>query len=127
MHEQDYALRDGLYIAGMLNIFHRQCQTLKIANLALLVNTLPVICKPENGPAFPTALFFPFMLYSHMEKQVLEIITWSPEFAVMGLGLNISPRNNVPYLDLTATRSEDGRRLTLGITNGTRCERPGSW
>ncbi len=117
MHEQDYALRDGLYIAGMLNIFHRQCQTLKIANLALLVNTLPVICKPENGPAFPTALFFPFMLYSHMEKQVLEIITWSPEFAVMGLGLNISPRNNVPYLDLTATRSEDGRRLTLGITN----------
>ena len=117
MHEQEYAQRDGLYIAGMLNMFHRQSQVLKIANLALLVNTLPVISKPVNGPAFPTALFFPFMLYSHMEKQVLEAITWSPEFAVMGLGLNISPRNNVPYLDLTVTRSEDGQRLTLGIAN----------
>lgn len=117
MHEQDYTLRDGLYITGMLNMFHRQCQVLKIADLALLVNTLPVICKPKNGPAFPSALFFPFRLYSHMEKQVLEVITWTPEFAVMGLGLNISPRNNVPYLDLTVTRSEDGRRLTLGIAN----------
>jgi alpha-N-arabinofuranosidase len=117
MHEQAYALRDGLYIAGMLNMFHRQCRVLKIADLALLVNTLPAIVKPENGPAFPTALFFPFMLYSHMEKQVLEATTWSPDFAVKGLGLNISPRNNVPYLELTVTRSEDGRRLTLGIAN----------
>ena len=35
----------------------------------------------------------------------------------MGLGLNISPRNKVPYLDLTVTRSEDGQHLTLGIAN----------
>jgi alpha-N-arabinofuranosidase len=117
MHDQDYTLRDGLYIAGMLNMFHRQCKALKIANLALLVNTLPAIRKPVNDSAFPTALFFPFALYSHMEKQVLKEITWSPDFSVNGLGLNISPRSNVLYLELTATRSEDGRRLTLGITN----------
>ena len=117
MHDLDYTLRDGLYIAGMLNMFQRQCNILKIADLALLVNTLPAVRKPHNGPAFPTALFFPFMLYSHMEKQALEVLTWSPGFAAMGLGSNISTQNNVPYLEITATRSEDGTRLTLGIAN----------
>lgn len=117
MHDLDYALRDGLYIAGMLNMFHRQCNNLKIANLALLVNTLPVIRKPETSPAFPTALFYPFMLYSNMQKQVLEVLTWSPEFSATGLGLNIAPRDKVHYLDMSATRSDDGKQLTLSITN----------
>lgn len=117
MHEQVYTLRDGLYIAGMLNAFHRQCDTLQIANLALLVNTLPLIVKPEGKPAFPTPLYFPFQLYSRMESQYLSTTYWSPVFHSERLGSNISERNQVPYIDITATRSADRKRVVIGIIN----------
>ncbi len=117
MHDLTYALRDGLYAAGMLNAFHRQCQNLKIANIALLVNVLPVIVNPENGPAFPTPLYFPFKLYSRMENLALSVTHWSPFFEAEGLGLNINPQDQVPYIDLTATRSEDAARVVVGLTN----------
>ena len=117
MHDLTYTLRDGLYIAGMLNVFHRQCKDLKIANIALLVNTLPVIVKPQDSPAFPTPLYFPFRLYREMESNVLEVTHWSPFFHAEGLGLNITERERVPYLDLTATCSKDRSRLVMGVTN----------
>ena len=117
MHEQAYTLRDGLYVAGMLNAFHRQCNTLQIANLALLVNTLPLIVKPEGKPAYPTPLYFPFQLYSRMESQYLSTRYWSHVFHSERLGSNISARNQVPYIDITATRSADRQRVVLGIIN----------
>jgi alpha-N-arabinofuranosidase len=117
MHEQVYTLRDGLYVAGMLHAFHRQCNTLQIANLALLVNALPLIVKPEGKPAFPTPLYFPFLLYSKMESQYLLTRYWSPVFHSERLGSNISERNQVPYIDITATRSTDRERIVIGIIN----------
>lgn len=117
MHEQAYTLRDGLYVAGMLNAFHRQCDTLQIANLALLVNTLPLIVKPEDGPAYPTPLYFSFKLYSRMESQYLSTAYWSPVYQAERLGSNISDRNQVPYIDFTATRSPNGERVVIGVIN----------
>ncbi len=117
MHDLTYTLRDGLYVAGMLNTFHRQCNMLKIANIALLVNTLPVIEKPPSQPAFPTPLYFPFKLYKQMESQALDVAIWSPYYQIGSLGLNIEASDQVPYLDITATRSPDGNRLVLGILN----------
>ncbi len=117
MHEQAYTLRDGLYVAGMLHAFHRQCNTLQIANLALLVNALPLIVKPEGKPAYPTPLYFPFQLYSRMESLYLSTTHWSPVFHSERLGSNISERNQVPYIDITATRSADRNRVVLGIIN----------
>lgn len=117
MHDLTYTQRDGLYVAGMLNAFHRQCRTLQIANIALLVNTLPLIVKPADQPAFATPLYFPYKLYSQMEPEVLSIAYWSPVFHADALGENIISRNQVPYIEFTATRSADRERLVLGITN----------
>jgi alpha-L-arabinofuranosidase len=117
MHEQAYTLRDGLYVAGMLHVFHRQCDTLQIANLALLVNALPLIVKPEDEPAYPTPLYFPFKLYSRMESQYLSTTYWSPVYRAERLGSNISERNQVPYIDITATRSPDRKRVVIGVIN----------
>jgi alpha-N-arabinofuranosidase len=117
MHDLAYTLRDGLYVAGMLNAFHRQCDTLQIANIALLVNTLPLIVKPADQPAFATPLYFPYQLYSQMEPEVLSVAYWSPVFYAEGLGENISSRNQVPYIEFTATRSADGKRVVLAIAN----------
>ncbi len=112
-----YRLRDGLYVAGMLNVFHRQCNSLKIANITHLVNALPMITKPNHGAAFPTPLYFPFKLYQMMEKQVLEVGLWSPFFKSEPLGQTISRKDEVPYIDITATRSGDASRLGLSILN----------
>ena len=117
LHDQAYRLRDGLYVAGMLNVFHRQCNFLKIANIAHLVNALPVITKPINSAAFPTSLYFPFKLYQMMEKQVVEVGLWSPFYKSEPLGQTISRKDEVPYIDITATRSDDAHRLTFGIIN----------
>jgi alpha-L-arabinofuranosidase len=43
MHQIGYTQRDALYAAGMLNGFQRQCNILSMANLAQLVNVLPLI------------------------------------------------------------------------------------
>jgi len=106
-----YTLRDGLYVAGMLNVFQRQCEVLKIANV------LPLIVNVEGQPAFATPLYFPYLLYSRMESQLLSLAYWSPVFKAEALGGNISERNQVPYIDITATRSPDGKWVVLGITN----------
>ena len=105
-------LRDGLYVAGMLNAFQRQCTHLKVATLAQ-----PVIVTPEVGPAFPMPLYFPYLLYREMEPQMLSVVHWSPVYQAAALGRNISAHNQVPYIDLTVTRSTDGRRVVLAVTN----------
>lgn len=111
------SLRDGLYVAGMLNAFHRQSASLKAANLAQAENALPLTVQAEEQPAFPTPLYFPYLLYSKMEPQLLASAHWSPVFQAEALGDTISARNQVPYIDLTATRSVDGRRVVLAVTN----------
>jgi len=110
-------LQEALYVAGMLNVFQRQCETLKVACLAQGEETSPMIVKPEGQPAFPTPLYYPYLLYRNMETQLLSLAYWSPVFQAKALGGNISERNQVPYLDITATRSTDGQRVVLGITN----------
>jgi alpha-N-arabinofuranosidase len=111
------SLRDGLYVAGMLNAFHRQAGHLKLAALAQPENALPLTIQPEGQIAFPTPLYFPYQLYSKMEPQVLASAHWSPVFQAEALGDAIRARNQVPYIDLTATRSADGRRVVLAVTN----------
>lgn len=110
-------LQEALYVAGMLNVFQRQCETLKVACLAQGAEAPPMIVKPEIHPAFPTPLYYPYLLYRNMETQLLSLAYWSPVFQAKALGGNIRERNQVPYLDITATRSADGRRVVLGITN----------
>ncbi|MBG0770150.1 MAG: hypothetical protein H0S82_00495 [Anaerolineaceae bacterium] len=110
-------LQEALYVAGMLNVFQRQCEVLKVACLAQGAEEPPMIVKPEGHPAFPTPLYFPYLLYQTMESQLLSPAYWSPVFQAKALGENIRERNQVPYLDITATRSVDGQRVVLGITN----------
>jgi len=115
MHQVVYTLRDGLYAAGMLNVFHRQCDALTLANLAQLVNVLPLIITGERR-AYATSIYYPFLLYREMEQLPLRLRMDGPVFDSEGLG-NITPHRSVPYLDVTATRDEAGRRLVLGVVN----------
>jgi alpha-N-arabinofuranosidase len=115
MHRVRYTLRDALYVTGMLNVFHRQCRVLQIANLAQLVNVLPLIVTNDTQ-AYATPIYYPFLMYRQMEPIALETKVESPTFNSQPLG-NIEALQKVPWIDVTATRSRGGRRLALGVVN----------
>ena len=115
MHEVIYTMRDALYTAGMLNAFHRHPNVLGIANLAQLVNVLPAIVVDKNH-AFATPIYYPFYMYHEMQPFALAVMTSVPRYDSEPLG-NIPGVQNVPYLDVTATRDETGEHLTLGVIN----------
>jgi alpha-N-arabinofuranosidase len=115
MHRLIYTQRDALYVAGMLNVFHRCCQTLTLANLAQLVNVLPAIVTNEQR-AYATPIYYPFRMYRQMEKLALHAQVHGPTFDSEELG-NIQAHQGVPYLDVTATRDQVGQRVVLGVVN----------
>lgn len=115
MHRLIYTQRDALYVAGMLNVFHRCCSDLTLANLAQLVNVLPLIVTDAQR-AVPTALYFPFRMYREMESIALPAKVSGPAFSSAALG-NIRAHQDVPYLDVTATRDEEAERWVLGLVN----------
>jgi alpha-N-arabinofuranosidase len=114
-HQNNYTLRDALYTAGMLNVFHRQSAKLSLANLAQLVNVLPAIITGHHQ-AYATPIFLVFELYQAMQRLALQVETHVATFDNEGLG-SIASHRNVPYLDVTATRDEQARHFTLGLVN----------
>ena len=115
MHYQPYNMRDALYVAGMLNAFQRQCNDLVVANLAQLVNVLPLIVTTEQR-AFATSLYYPFQLYRHMERVALHVRKDGLTFNTDALG-NIAAQREAPYLDATATCDPRRQTLVLGLVN----------
>jgi len=115
MHQTTFCMRDALYVAGMLNVFLRQCNNLTIANIAQLVNVLPLIVAGEEG-AFPTPLYHPFVLYQQMERQVLNTTVRGKYYDIEQMG-TIEPLQDVPYVDVVATSNPDHQRLVLSIIN----------
>lgn len=116
MHQVVYTMRDALYCAGMLNVFQRQCGVLSMANLAQLVNVLPLIVTDKDH-AFPTPIYWPFRMYTCMHPLALQVKVLAPSFDSQGLGANMPAQTNVPYLDVSATRTPDARQLSLGLIN----------
>jgi alpha-N-arabinofuranosidase len=106
--EETYNLRDALWVASSLNIFHRMCRSVKLANLAQLVNVIAPIMTNETGLVLqPT--YFPFQLYAeHSGNVALDAFVRSDTFPKM-------PK--VPYIDVSATTDDNNRKLTLAIVN----------
>ena len=115
MHKVRYTLRDALYTAGMLNVFVRQCRWLQIANLAQLVNVLPLIVTNDTQ-AYATPIYYPFLMYKQMEAVSLAVEVESGTYNTPQLG-NIEALNKVPYIDAVATCSHSLRRVVIAVIN----------
>lgn len=115
MHKVLYTMSAGLYGAGMLNVFQRQSRVLSIANLAQMVNILPLIVTNDEG-AYATPLYYPFQLYTQMEKQALEVKIIGRYFDTPALG-NIPALKDVPYCDVVATCDESQKHIVVSVVN----------
>lgn len=115
MHQVTYTLRDALYVAGILNVMWRNCQDVGIANLAQLVNVLPLV-KTNEKSAIATAIYYPFQLAAEMGSTILKTEQNSPSFDSPEISKNMLAHSDVPYLDAVAARKDD-HTLTLMVLN----------
>jgi alpha-L-arabinofuranosidase len=108
MLEEVYNLRDALWIASGLNMFHRNCQTVKLADVAQLVNVIAPMMTSPTGLVLQTT-YYPLQLYTdHCGDVALDALVRSDTFP----GLP-----DLPYLDVSATTNNGNQKLTLAVVN----------
>ena len=120
--DERYNLADTLAVATYLNIFVRRCRTIRMANLAQLVNVIaPIVTSPDS--LFLQGIYYPLQLMTRATKEVgvdvfvksgVHVHTDPPGLRrphrVAGLG-------PFQYLDVAASRDAGSRQLTLSVVN----------
>ncbi len=121
----NYDLRAGLMFAGTFHRIHERAPRLEIAMVAQLVNLLGLIQTNESG-MFPTAGYLVNRLYveetralaleCEVESETFDTPVWTdvPEGLRASMGEDLT---GIPYLDASATASEDGHELALFLVN----------
>jgi alpha-N-arabinofuranosidase len=124
--EEIYDLEDALVIAGFLNVFVRNADIVKMANMAQLVNVIAPIFTSEEG-MYKQTIYYPLQLFSkYVHGTSLDVFvdceTYDTERFFIGLGESTTEQKNVPYLDVSAAYNNDeviinvvNRHLTDGI------------
>ncbi len=108
--EYHYNLRDALWVASALNALQRNCRTVRLANLAQLVN---VIAPMHTSPTalLLDATYFPLELFAnHSGNIALEPLVTSPRFQTRQFA-------DQPYLDVGSTYDDESRRLRIAVVN----------
>jgi len=124
--EEQYDLSDALAVAAYLNVFIRRCETVKLANLAQLVNAIGAIFTRPDA-LFLQTIYHPVRLYAeHAQSVALDIHVDGPTYDALG-DHETSPREHrvadlgpFQLLDATATCDESASTLVLGVVNRDR-------
>jgi alpha-N-arabinofuranosidase len=111
--EEIYNLEDALATAIQLNAFIRHARTVKMANIAQIVNVIaPVFTRPD-GMVLQT-IFYPFELYSRTCGNLALDPWWEGETFSGGT------HQGVRTLDISATLDERKRQLVIYVVNRSR-------
>ncbi len=116
MHHVTYTMRDALYVASTLATLFRHSDSVKIANLAQLVNVLPLI-QTNDKNAIATATFYPFILFSQMMGTPIKCLVTSPKFNNLAMGPNITAHEGVDYIDCLVTRDPSKGKMGALLIN----------
>lgn len=105
--EERYNLEDALVIGGFLNVFIRNADIVKMANMAQLVNVIAPVFAEEKG-MFRQTIYFPLELFAkNMKGKSLDLFVDCPTYKTdmfnIGLGEATTKQPKVPYLDVSAT------------------------
>ena len=116
--EVDYALREGIYTAGIFHCFRRQFDTITLANFATPVNVIPMI-RVNNSGMFVNPQYLAFRMYSNHCGQVLlgsdvkcDSFT-APEYEKD----RPQAKQRIAYLDVSATMSDDESTVYVAVIN----------
>ncbi|HEX5418057.1 MAG TPA: alpha-L-arabinofuranosidase C-terminal domain-containing protein [Chloroflexota bacterium] len=119
--EERYDLSDALAVATYLNIFIRRARTVKIANLAQLVNVIAPIFTNENG-LFLQSIYHPLRLFAeHTRDLALDVYVDSPTKSLDPdapvRSHRVADLGPFPLLDVSASRDAAGKQLTIAVVN----------
>jgi alpha-N-arabinofuranosidase len=117
-HEVDFAARDGLYTAGVFHAFRRQYPAVKLASFSMTVNALGLIRVNHSG-LFVNPQYLVFKMYmNHQGPRLVASEVQAPSFPAPEYEEGRPQAvGRIPYLDASATLSEDGRTLYLAVIN----------
>jgi alpha-N-arabinofuranosidase len=112
----NFSLREGLFTSGVFHMFYRLSNELIGGNIFSSVNQLGAI--ETNGlETYATPVALAYGLYArHSGSKVVESSTRIQTYDVAGPGWG-GKMGDIPYLDVVATLSEDGRSLYLHAIN----------
>jgi alpha-N-arabinofuranosidase len=106
--EEKYDLEDALVVATFLNTFINHAHTVKIANMAQLVNVIAPIFTDEKSMYLQT-IYYPLQLFAaNSSGTALELFVDSPTYKTKKF-------DGVPYLDTSATHANG--TLVLNVVN----------
>jgi alpha-N-arabinofuranosidase len=108
--EETYDLADALVVAMHFNAFFRHAATVKMANIAQLVNVIaPMITTPDDLLLQTT--FHPFELYAQAAGDIALDVHWAGDTFTGGA------YTGVRRLDVSATLHEARRELAVFVVN----------
>lgn len=110
--EERYDLSDALAVATYLNCFLRNSQTVRIANMAQLVNVIaPIFTSPEG--LFLQTIYHPLKLYvDHVGELCVDTWVDAPTYTS-----EKAWQREIPVLDAVATFSPDKGTCVVTVIN----------
>lgn len=111
IEEEVYDFADALLVGSMLTTLINNADTVKIACLAQLVNTIAPIMTEPNGRAWVQTTYYPFLYTSqHGRGAALNAELEAPVYSC-------SAGPDIPYLDCAAVLNEEKYEISLFIVN----------
>ncbi|KAF2472730.1 glycoside hydrolase [Lindgomyces ingoldianus] len=114
--EEKYTLSDALAVSVWLNVFIRQSAVVGMANIAQSVNVISPLMTTKEGLVKQTT-WWPLLLFSkYMRGHTIALNVRSSEYTGVTNPPWIRGTIETPYLDCSATLSNDGR-VNLAVVN----------
>ena len=113
--EEIYNLEDALVVAMHFNAFIRHACSVRMANIAQIVNVIAPIFTRRDGLLLQT-IFYPFELYSRTCGQIALDVWWQGETFAGG------EYTGIRTLDVSATLDEAHKQLVLYVVNRSQPE-----
>ena len=111
IEEEIYDFADALLVGSMLTTMINNCDVVKIACLAQLINTIAPIMTEPQGRAWVQTTYYPFLYTSQYGRgTALKANVYTPVY-------DCAAGKDIPYIDIAAVINEAGNELTLFIIN----------
>src|SRR5690606_3181806 len=108
--EEKYNLEDALVVAMHFNAFIRHARSVKMANIAQLVNVIaPIFTNPDG--LFLQTIFYPIEIYRQSCGNIALDVFWT------GDTFSTAEHAGLRVLDVSATLDDRARKLTVFVVN----------
>lgn len=107
---QQNTMRDALVAGINLNLFNKNCDRVKMANIAQLVNVLQSVILTEGPKMVKTPTYHVFNMYKHHQENELL------ESSIETISIGVDDKYMVPNFTESASVDENGR-IHVTLTN----------